>query len=241
MGTDSLLSKFMELFLSDSFMALEDVTTKLYTTYAALKKPCILWNHTHKNNKTYRIHKYVKFKNGKNQFIVIEIRQMVFWGRKSLGKRMKRTTGMFCRDLNSGSCVYMYVKIQAVQLKYVFLLTVVYMIRSAFSELYSPLGFVLNWWWVPVLAKNPAKLVYWESPHHWYPIKLLIFLTWYLIKFLFPDPWYLAKFIEVFFISSLLLINLHSFLLCSELSSISLLLQCNGFLGSQASLSFTIS
>jgi len=100
-------------------------------------------------------------------------------------------TGMFYRDLNSGSRVYMYVKIhQAVQLKYVSLLTVVYMIRSAFSELCSPLGFVLNWWWIPVLAKNPAKLV-WESPHHWYLIKLLILL--------FPDPWYLVKFIEVFF------------------------------------------
>ena len=84
-------------------------------------------------------------------------------------------------------------------IKYVSLLTVVYMIRSAFSELYSPLGFILNWWWIPVLAKNPAKLVYWESPHHWYLIKLLILLTWYLIKFLFPDPWYLVKFIEVFF------------------------------------------
>lgn len=75
-----------------------------------------------------------------------EIRLNGFLRKEKSGKENEEDYWDVLSDLNSGSCVYMYVKIhQAVQLKYVSLLTVVYMM-SAFSELCSPLGFVLNWW-----------------------------------------------------------------------------------------------
>lgn len=102
--------------------------------------------------------------------MVIEVRLEVML-RKEMAEKGKEADfrdvlTVLYLDLNSGSCVYTYVKTpHAVELRFVPLLHVCCRTSSGSSEPSSPPGLILGLQRIWVLAKNPAKPVYRKLPH----------------------------------------------------------------------------